>query len=174
MIINIKYNENEDEFTNDLTLEMRLSKYINKHFYPAYIISSLAPIYLLGGSIRDLILAKEPKDLDFIVLGKEHLDWVLKVLNRFDIELKLNKFGGYKFNYEGTSIDLWLADDLFSSIQYNVDGLFFDLRTKSLESLTFNDFINNGLREVNPNNNIKNGREKKLIKFQNEYLNKIK
>ena len=36
MIINIKYNEIEDEFTNDLTLEMRLSKYINKHFYHQY------------------------------------------------------------------------------------------------------------------------------------------
>lgn len=169
MVIDIKYNEIEDQFTNDLTLEMRLSKYINNHFYPAYIISSLAPIYLLGGSIRDLILAKKPNDLDFIVLGKEHLDWVLKVLKKYNIEYKLNKLGGYKFNYEGTKIDLWLADDLFSAIQYNVDGLFFDLRTNSILSLTFDDFINNGLKEVNSNNNIENGREKKLIKFQKEY-----
>lgn len=174
MVIDIKYNEIEDQFANDLTLEMRLSKYINNHFYPAYTISSLAPIYLLGGSIRDLILAKEPNDLDFIVLGKEHLDWVLKVLKKYNIEYKLNKLGGYKFNYEGTKIDLWFNDDLFSAIQYNVDGLFFDLRTNSLLSLTFDDFINNGLREVNQNNNIENGREKKLIIFQKEYLNKIK
>ena len=67
MNIPIKYNDTLDEFTYDLSLQMRLENYINKHFYPAYIISSLAPIYLLGGSIRDLILARKPKDLDFIV-----------------------------------------------------------------------------------------------------------
>ena len=171
MNIDIKYNDLIDEFTNDLNLEMRLKIYINKHFYPAYTISTLAPIYLVGGSIRDLIYAKKPKDMDFVVLGTEQLDWVIKVLKTYKIKFSLNKFGGYKFIYGNTEIDLWLAEDLFSSMQYNVDGLYFDLRTNSLLSLTFDDFNKNGLKLMNKENNIENGRRKKLIKFEEKYLN---
>ena len=56
-------------------------------------------------------------------------------------------------------------------MQYNVDGLYFDLRTNSLLSLTFDDFYKNGLKLINPENNIENGREKKLTKFERLYLN---
>lgn len=98
--------------------------------------------------------------MDFIVLGEEQLDWVLKVFKAYNIDFKLNRFEGYKFTYEDTEVDLWLAEDLFSSMQYNVDGLYFDLRTNSLLSLTFDDFNKNGLKLINPENNIENGREK--------------
>lgn len=171
MNIDIKYNEHLDEFTYDLSLTMRLQKYINNHFAPAYTIAKLAPIYLVGGSIRSLIYAQKPKDMDFIVLGEEQLDWVLKVFKAYNIDFKLNRFEGYKFTYEDTEVDLWLAEDLFSSMQYNVDGLYFDLRTNSLLSLTFDDFNKNGLKLINPENNIENGREKKLTKFERLYLN---
>ncbi len=169
MTIRIKYNDTIDEFTNDLTLQMRLENYIKNHFEPAYTISMLCPIYLLGGAIRDLIYAKKPKDLDFIVLGKENLDWVLQVLDKFNIKYSYNRFGGFRFYYNNTKIDLWLSDDLFSSIQYNIDGLFFDLKSNSLLSLTFEDFINNGLMAVNNQNNIEKGREKKLIEFEEKF-----
>lgn len=168
MKINIKYN---DEFPQDSSLEMRLKKYINKYFPIAYIISEFAPIYLVGGTIRDLICARRPKDMDFVVIGKEHFDEVLKILDDYNIKLGLNKLGGYKFNYEGIEVDLWQAEDLFPSIQYNVDGLFFDLKTNSLLSITFEDFIKNGLKLINPENNIENGRENKLKLFEEEYLN---
>lgn len=171
MNVDLKYNKCLDEFTYDLSLEMRLQNYINNHFYPAYIIAKLAPIYLVGGSIRSLIYAKKPKDMDFVILGKEQLDWVLKVFKACNIDFKLNRFGGYKFIYDNAEVDLWLAEDLFSSMQYNVDGLYFDLRTNSLLSLTFDDFNKNGLKLINLENNIENGREKKLIKFEKQYLN---
>lgn len=171
MNIDIKYNECLDEFTYDLSLAMRLENYINNHFYLVYTIAKLAPIYLVGGSIRSLIYAKKPKDMDFIVLGKEHLDWVLKVFKAYNIDFKLNRFGGYKFIYGDTEVDLWLAENLFSSMQYNVDGLYFDLRTNSLLSLTFDDFHKSGLKLINSENNIENGREKKLTKFERLYLN---
>ena len=74
MNIDIKYNSDLDEFTYDLSLAMRLENYIHNHFYPAYTIATLAPIYLVGGSIRDLIYAKKPKDMDFVVLGKDSVD----------------------------------------------------------------------------------------------------
>ena len=169
MNISIKYNNIIDEFSNDLTLQMRLENYIKNHFDLAYTISKLCPIYLLGGAIRDLIYAKKPKDLDFVVLGKENIDWILQIFERFNIEYSYNRFGGFRFYYNNTKIDLWLSDDLFSSIQYNVDGLFFDLKNNSLLSLTFEDFINNGLKMVNKDNNIEKGREIKLIKFEEKF-----
>ncbi len=172
MNINLKYNECIDEFTLDLSLQGRLKKYINHHFYPAYTISSLAPIYLVGGAIRDLVYARKPKDMDFVVLGKEQLDWVLRVLKAYNINYDLNRFGGYKFVYGNTKIDLWLSEDLFSSMQYNVDGLYFDLRTNSLLSFTFDDFNMNGLRIINSENNIEKGREKKLLEFERNYRTK--
>ena len=54
MDIKIKYNDEIDEFTWDLTLNMRMERYIKEHFYPAYTISILAPVYLVGGGVRDL------------------------------------------------------------------------------------------------------------------------
>lgn len=171
MNIPIYYNETTDEFTNDLTLQMRVENYINKHFYPAYIISQIAPVYLLGGSIRDLIFAKPPKDLDFVVMGKQNKDFVLKVFDRLNIEYRFNKFGGFKFNYNDVEVDLWLTDDLFSSIEYNVDGLFYDVNNKSLISFTFDDFLTNGLRLINDSNNKPSEeRKKKLMKFQKELI----
>lgn len=169
MNIDILYNKEIDEFTNDLSLQMRLKRYLTNHFYPAYTIALLAPVYLVGGAIRDLMYAKHPKDLDIVVIGKEHKDWVLEVFDKFNIKYTYNKFGSYKIKYDDTTIDLWLSDDLFDSIQYNVDGIIFDLRTNSLLSLTFNDFINNGINLVNDKNNIENGREKKLTKFASNF-----
>lgn len=64
---------------------------------------------------------------------------------------------------------MWTTDDLFSSIQYNVDGLLYNLNNDSLVSLTFDDFIKNGIREVNSNNNIENNRIIELLKFEEEY-----
>lgn len=174
MNIPIKYNDVDDEFINDLTLQMRLENYIKRHFYSAYIIARLVPIYLVGGSIRDLIYAKRPKDLDFVVLGKENLDWIMQVFEKFGINYSFNSFGGFKFEYNNIKIDLWLNDDLFSSMQYNVDGLFFNLNNNSLLSLTFEDFVNNGLKLLNSENNIEKGREKKLVIFERNYLNNSK
>ena len=172
MNIEITYNKDTDEFSDDISLTMRLQKYIKNHFYPAYTIAHLAPIYLIGGSIRDLICAKKPKDLDFVVLGKEHLEWILKIFKAYNIQFTLNRFGGYKFTFQDTEIDLWLTDDLFSSMQYNVDGLYYNLNNNQLLSLTFQDFQENGLKLINPENNIENGREIKLIKFQQNFLNR--
>lgn len=166
MEVHLHYNKQEDEFSRDLSLGGRVRNYIKKNFYPAYAIAMLAPVYLVGGAIRDLLYAKKPKDLDFVVLGSDNLEWVQMVLEKYAISYTLNRFGGFKFQYNGVAIDLWLAEDLFSSMQYNVDGLFFDVRNNSLLSFTFNDFLQNGVRLVNGENNIEKGRELKLSAFE--------
>lgn len=170
MNITIRYNDETDKFSNDLNLEMRLQRYIIDNFYLAYILSNLAPIYLVGGAIRDLILAKEPKDMDFFILGTEYSNLIINILESYNIELKRNKFNGYKFIYQNTEIDLWFTEDLFSAMQYNVDGLYFDLRFNKLLSLTFEHFIKNGLQLINSENNIPGDRIKKLKKFETLYL----
>lgn len=151
-------------------LEIQIQEYIKKHFPPAYQISESVPIYLLGGGIRDLMLAQTPKDLDFLILGQEHLDFILTIFKELHIEYTFNSFGGFKFNYHGTIIDLWLTDDLYSGIQYNVDGLFFNLQTNSLISLTFDDFKKHGLRLIKEESIVDEKRKMKLKEFEKRFL----
>ncbi len=104
MEYDLKYNEQPDEFAIDLTIQSRLRKYVNKHFYPAFAISMLCPIYLMGGAIRDLLMAKKPKDLDFVIVGEEYKEWVLKVFKKFNIDYTFNRLGGFSINYQETKI----------------------------------------------------------------------
>lgn len=172
MILEIKYNDNDDEFMQDIDFKMRIQRYIENHFYPAFTISRLSNIYLLGGGIRDLLVGKISKDLDFVVLGSDE-EWINEVFRIYKIHPDRNRLGGFKFEYNGTKIDLWLSEDLFSAIQYNIDGLLYDVKNNSLISLTFDDFLKNGLRLINPNNNIEKGREQKLLKYESEYKDVI-
>jgi len=154
---------------SNISLEKEIKMYINQHFPVAYTIAKLAPVYLVGGAIRDLMFSSIPKDLDFVVLGLEHYDWMMEVLEFYKIEYCKNKMNGYKFSYQNVEIDLWCSSDLFSSLQYNIDGLFFSLETNSFLSVTFDDFVKRGLRMINEENNISNGREEKLIQFQKRF-----
>lgn len=172
MNLEIKYNDNDAEFMQDINFKMRIQRYIENHFYPAFTISRLSNIYLLGGGIRDLLVAKIPKDLDFVVLGSDE-EWINEVFRIYKVHPDRNRLGGFKFEYNGTKIDLWLSEDLFSAIQYNIDGLLYDVKNNSLISLTFDDFLKNGLRLINPNNNIEKGREQKLLKYESEYKDVI-
>lgn len=89
MDLEIKYNDNADEFMRDINFQMRIQIYIENHFYPAYTISKHSNIYLLGGGIRDLLVAKIPKDLDFVVLGNDEngLMKYLKFIKYIQIEI---------------------------------------------------------------------------------------
>ena len=147
-------------------LEVKLENEIKNKFPVAYDIANYAPVYLVGGTIRDLMIDKEPKDLDFIILGTEYSRIILEVFQKYNITFTYNHFGGYKINYKGIQIDLWTNNDLYSAVQYNVDGLFFYLNDNILLSFSFDDFIKNGLRIINSENNIESCREEKLKKFE--------
>jgi len=60
---------------------------------------------------------------------------------------------------------------LFANNALNVDGFFFYLDDNNLISFSFDDFVKNGLKLINPDNNIEKGRKKKLIQFEKDYRN---
>ena len=60
---------------------------------------------------------------------------------------------------------------MFANNALNVDGLFFYLNDNKLISFSFDDFVKNGLKLINPDNNIEKGRENKLIQFEKDYRN---
>lgn len=60
---------------------------------------------------------------------------------------------------------------MFANNALNVDGFFFYLNDNNLISFSFDDFVKNGLKLINPDNNIEKGREKKLIQFEKDYGN---
>ena len=60
---------------------------------------------------------------------------------------------------------------MFANNALNVDGFFFYLNDNNLISFSFDDFVNNWLKLINPDNNIEKGREKKLIQFEKDYGN---
>ena len=47
----------------------KVRKYIIENFPLAIEISNIAPIFLIGGALRDIELLTTPKDLDFVVLS---------------------------------------------------------------------------------------------------------
>ena len=56
---------------------------------------------------------------------------------------------GYKINYNGMMIDLWKTTDLYTSVEYNIDGLFYDVANSQLIPFGYFDALENGLRKVN-------------------------
>ena len=60
---------------------------------------------------------------------------------------------------------------MFANNALNDDDFFFYLNDNNLISFSFDDFVKNGLKLINPDNNIEKGREKKLIQFEKDYGN---
>lgn len=153
----------------NISLEDKIKNYIKDNFNIIYELAKEMPIYLVGGSIRSLMLSLEPKDLDFIVLGCEYKDKLSKLINKFDMKYSYNKFGGYKIKYGEIVVDIWTNNDLFSAVEYNADGIFYYVNNDVIVSLTFDDFIKNGVKKVNELNNIETTRINKINEFHKKY-----
>lgn len=152
---------------------MEIEKLIKEKFPIAISISYLAPIFLIGGALRDIENNITPKDLDFVVLDKTNT--IVKLfIDRFNLNYTINKLGGYKISYNATTIDLWSTDDLLKSIEYNIEGLFYDVKSGFLLPFGYNDALENGLRVINPNNNINDETKKKSRKLKLENYIKSK
>lgn len=152
---------------------MEIEKLIKEKFPIAISISYLAPIFLIGGALRDIENNITPKDLDFVVLDKTNT--IVKLfIDRFNLNYTINKLGGYKISYNGTTIDLCSTDDLLKSIEYNIEGLFYDVKSGFLLPFGYIDALENGLRVINPNNNINDEtkRKSRKLKLENYIKNK--
>lgn len=135
-------------------------------------------IYLMGGAVRDISNGKIPRDLDFVVLSdsdKEIVDFIQK----YQLQYKKNNFNGYKITYNEIEIDIWNSNDLYKCIQYNFDGIFYDIKNKIIIPFGYYDAIEtNTLVEINPKTCSKNGqgidfkkrekRKQKLLKLMKE------
>lgn len=108
-------------------------------------------IYLLGGSIKDLLLGNVPRDIDIIVLC-DNDEEIKSLIEKYKIKYIKNHFNGYKLEYNGVQIDIWNTNDLYKCIQYNFDGLFYDIKNKTFIPFGFYDAIESKtLKEINPN-----------------------
>lgn len=82
---------------------------------------------------------------------------------------------GYKINYKEITIDLWKTKDLYTAVEYNIDGLFYDVANSQLIPFGYFDALENGLRKVNEKNNIKDQhrQQERKLKLQ-KYISQAK
>lgn len=152
----------------------KVRKYIIENFPLAIEISNIAPIFLIGGALRDIELLTPPKDLDFVVLSDT--DEIIKTfIEKNNLKYKINKLGGYKIYNNTVVVDLWNTNDLLKSIEYNIEGLFYDIKNDYIIPFGYYDALENGLRIINPNNNINEEEKisKRKITLNNYIKNKI-
>ncbi len=65
------------------------------------------PVYIIGGYVRDLILGRPSKDIDFVTLGSG-IDMARNVARRLNPKIKVNvfkNFGTAQFLYQGIDIE---------------------------------------------------------------------
>lgn len=153
-------------------LNDKLDDCIKSNFNLIYAISMFYQTYLIGGAIRDVMINKKPRDLDFVIYCNNEKvidDFIKKFIDMYNLKYSLNHFNGYKIKYNNIDIDLWYTKDLFNSIEYNADGLLYDIESHSLISLTFDDFLVNGPRKINNTINANNKSEERLLKIKKFY-----
>lgn len=113
-------------------------------------------IYMSGGAVKDVINQTRPKDLDFVILSYDNnhdyvCDFIKTLPHTYTISK--NKFNGTKINNGKTQIDIWQTNDLYKSVEYNLDGLFYDIRQNKLISFGYVHGIENSvLIQLNNNN----------------------
>ena len=163
--------EKEDTMNNDITQYLEDSaELINKAFYEYFNIFSQFKLdgkpYILGGFLRDTLIKKDAKDLDIVVLNGNRQN-ILNNIKRLNLEYDLNSFGDYKISCDGKKIDIWPVNNLIEAIEFNIDGLFYDINESKFVDLGFIDAMEvnkiikiNALNHPNPNHD----RTKKIIK----------
>ena len=152
--------------------EDKIKQYIDEKFKQIYAISMFYQTYLIGGSIIDIMLNHEARDLDFLFLCNNSMEankYLKKFIEKNGFTYSMNHFNGYKINYNGIEVDLWHTNDIFNWIEYNADGILYDVENKRLISISFNDYLKNGPRKINETLDNNSKSEKRLIKLQNRY-----
>lgn len=154
-----------------MNLEEKIDDLINNKFPLIYKLDN-KNVYLIGGSIKSIILDEISKDLDFVYIIDTD-EKIKSFINKYNLPYKKNSFNGYKINYNNINIDLWNTKDLEHCVEYNYDQLFYDINKRKIIDIGFTDAIKNGIKEVNCNikNNRINGIDEEKL---NKRLEKIK
>jgi tRNA nucleotidyltransferase/poly(A) polymerase len=119
---------------------MNIEKFINEA-YVAKVFSTLSAVsaetgaeaYLVGGAVRDLLLGKEPNDLDFVVFGHPYEGFAKLVASRLGrraVSFKQNMRVPYKDSYfdisepRGATLteDLALRDFTINNLALSLNG----------------------------------------------------
>ena len=104
----------------------KLDKLIKKKFPIIYNYKFDGMVLLYGGAIRDTMMNNKVEDLDFIILSQGK-DQIKDFISKYNLDYKMNSFGGYKFNYKNTEIDICTTDDLLEVARYDITLLFYDI-----------------------------------------------
>lgn len=143
-------------FNNEDCIELKKFIYVNFPDIYFFVKDTDLCIYMLGGAVKDIINNIKPKDLDFVILNYNnnynYVDDFIKILPN-TYKINKNKFGGTKINTQKIEIDIWQTNDLYKAIEYNLDGLFYDINQNKIISFGYVHGIENSmLIQLNDNN----------------------
>ena len=89
-------------------------------------------ILLSGGAVKEIIMEKPWKDLDFVLLTQNKGN-AKEFLDKYKIKYEIAKYSkAYLFCYNGVSADIYITNDLYSVGNLNTDKLFYDIKRKEL------------------------------------------
>lgn len=89
-------------------------------------------ILLAGGAVKEIIMGKPWKDLDFVLLTQNKGN-AKEFLDKYKIKYKIAKYSrAYLFSYQGVPADIYTTNDLYSVGNLNTDKLFYDIKRKQL------------------------------------------
>lgn len=88
----------------------------------------LGKVYLYGSSITDTYYDLKFHDLDLVV-NVEDTAQLENLLNTLNITYVRNKYGGYRFKYNGIEYDVWNLKDTASMTLFNVEPTLDNLLT---------------------------------------------
>ncbi len=128
-----------------------IKKYLKQNF--PLIFSIEEPVFLLGGALKNIIYENEDsiKYLDFVIIDDDNLQ-IQKFLQDNNLEYSKNSFNGYKIHFNDIYIDIWTTQDLYECIEYNFDGLFYDIKNDIILSFGYFNSINKKLLKINYDN----------------------
>lgn len=123
----------------------------------------LSEIYLVGGAVRNLLMNKNPKDIDIVVLSDSDEE-IISLINKYNLKYKKNSFNGYKIYYQDIEIDIWNSNDLYKCIEYNVEGLFYNIKHQLFIPFGFYQAIETKqLKKINSDNELNKKSNRKTI-----------
>lgn len=157
----------------------KIDKYLHENFDIIFDFEFDGLFLLFGGAVKDLIMDRPIKDLDFILLTQTEGN-IEEFLEKNKIEYAMGPMCKcYRFFYNNIQIDITKTNDLYYAGNLNTDRLFYDLKRKQLipigisyaiEKKTIVDYYYQGYFKIKKR--IK--KAKSFINFMNKNKSKIK